>query len=122
MEGQFEAEAMVESKRDGQPPFMREKPQMLPILEDKPAKLSCLAVGDPKPVVQWFKCVIHLISKYIYYKHEQFYNFRNENLVAEGKRVTITEDSQGRSILSFNPALPNDAGIYKVVARNRVRY
>jgi hypothetical protein len=46
---------------------------------------------------------------------------RNDNLVPEGKRVTITEDSQGRSILSFDPALPNDAGIYKVVARNRVR-
>lgn len=65
MEGQFEAEAMVESKRDGQPPFMREKPQMLPILENTPAKLSCLAVGDPKPVVQWFKCVIHSSSIYL---------------------------------------------------------
>lgn len=65
MEGQFEAEAMVESKRDGQPPFMREKPQMLPILEDKPAKLSCLAVGDPKPVVQWFKYVHDFSSNYL---------------------------------------------------------
>jgi hypothetical protein len=55
LDGQVEAEAIVESKRDGQPPFLREKPQLLPIVEDQNAQLSCLAVGDPKPIVQWFK-------------------------------------------------------------------
>lgn len=42
-------------------------------------------------------------------------------MVVEGKRVKVSEDSDGRSVLSFEPAMSNDAGIYKVVARNRVR-
>ncbi|XP_077272684.1 protein Obscurin-like isoform X3 [Temnothorax americanus] len=50
-----EAEAMIESKKEGQPPFFREKPQICPIEEGKPAHLTCLAVGNPKPLIQWFK-------------------------------------------------------------------
>lgn len=50
-----EAEAMLEYRRDGHIPFFREKPQMLAIIDDQNAELSCLAVGEPKPNVQWFK-------------------------------------------------------------------
>ncbi|XP_031784412.1 obscurin isoform X6 [Nasonia vitripennis] len=94
-----EVEAMLESKQQGQPPFLREKPQQRAIQDGEPAQLSCLAVGEPKPVVQWFK---------------------SDMVVQESNRVRVTEDAQGRSILSLQPAREQDAGIYKVVARNKL--
>lgn len=94
-----EAQAFMESKKDGQLPFFREKPQLLPIREGEPAQLSCYAVGDPKPSVQWFK---------------------NDMVLAEGQRVKIVEDEDGRSTLRFEPAMHHDVGFYKVVARNKV--
>jgi len=59
-----EAEAILESRIDGQPPFFREKPQKLPVEPDKPVDLMCLAVGVPKPLVQWFKLVFIFIGTY----------------------------------------------------------
>lgn len=94
-----EAEAMIESKKAGQPPFFREKPQICPIEEGKPAHLTCLAVGNPRPLIQWFK---------------------NDMVIQESNRIKVTEDSDGRSILSFNPTKEHDIGIYKVVARNLI--
>ncbi|XP_050440742.1 obscurin isoform X7 [Adelges cooleyi] len=95
---QVEAEAILESRIDGQPPFFREKPQKLPIEPDKPADLMCLAVGVPKPLVQWFK---------------------NDIVLAESHRIKMLEDNDGRSILRLDPATELDLGIYKVVARNK---
>ncbi|XP_026738494.1 obscurin isoform X3 [Trichoplusia ni] len=94
-----EAQALMESKKDGQLPFFREKPQLLPIREGEQAQLSCYAVGDPKPAITWFK---------------------NDMVIAEGQRITIVEDEDGRSTLKFNPAKHHDIGFYKVVARNKV--
>ncbi|XP_047520181.1 obscurin isoform X3 [Pieris napi] len=94
-----EAQAFMESKKDGHLPFFREKPQILPVREGEPAQLSCYAVGDPKPVIQWFK---------------------NDMVIAEGQRIKIIEDDQGRSTLNFDPAMHHDIGFYKVVARNKV--
>lgn len=94
-----EAEAFMEAKKDGQLPFIREKPQLLPVREGEPAQLSCFAVGDPKPVIQWFK---------------------NDMVIAEGQRIKIIEDDEGRSTLKFEPAMHHDIGYYKVVARNKV--
>nr|XP_033338378.1 obscurin isoform X2 [Megalopta genalis] len=92
-----EAEAMLESKKEGHLPFFREKPQIRPIEEGKPAQLVCLAVGSPKPLIQWFK---------------------NDIMIQETSRIKVTEDQDGRSILSFNPTKEHDVGSYKVVARN----
>lgn len=97
MDSYAEAEAMLESKKEGHLPFFREKPQIKPIEEGKPAQLACLAVGSPKPVIQWYK---------------------NDMMVQETNRIKITEDQDGRSILSFNPTKEHDVGSYKVVARN----
>lgn len=94
-----EAQAFMESKKDGQIPFLRERPQTLPIREGEPAQLSCYAVGDPKPTIQWFK---------------------NDMVIAEGQRIKIIEDEEGRSSLKFDPAMHHDVGFYKVVARNSV--
>lgn len=94
-----EAQAFMESKKDGQLPFFREKPQLLPIREGEPAQLSCYAVGDPKPSIQWFK---------------------NDMVLAEGQRIKIVEDEDGRSTLKFEPSMHHDIGYYKAVARNKV--
>ncbi|XP_067207809.1 obscurin isoform X2 [Linepithema humile] len=94
-----EAEAIIESKKEGQPPFFREKPQICPIEEGKPAHLTCLAVGNPKPLIQWFK---------------------NDIVIQENNRIKVTEDTEGRSILNFNPTKEHDIGIYKVAARNPI--
>ena len=50
-----EAEALIECKREGQPPFFREKPQTIAIREGEPNQIICYAVGDPKPSVTWFR-------------------------------------------------------------------
>ncbi|XP_017836914.1 obscurin isoform X3 [Drosophila busckii] len=94
-----EADAMIESQREGYPPFFREKPQTIAITENKPAHIHCFAVGDPKPCVQWFK---------------------NDMVLSESKRIKITYDEDGRSILRFEPAVHYDVGVYKAVARNKV--
>ncbi|XP_043255290.1 obscurin-like isoform X3 [Colletes gigas] len=92
-----EAEAMLESKKEGHLPFFREKPQIRPIEEGKPAQLVCLAVGSPKPMIQWYK---------------------NDIMIQETNRIKVTEDKDGRSILSFDQTKEHDVGSYKVVARN----
>ncbi|XP_026462647.1 obscurin-like [Ctenocephalides felis] len=100
-----EAEAMIESQKVGKAPFFREKPRNIAIVAGRDAELSCLATGDPKPTLQWFK---------------------NESVLMENKRITVTEDEQVfktlalRSTLRFTPAAEFDAGSYKVVARNSV--
>ncbi|XP_053962910.1 obscurin isoform X2 [Anastrepha ludens] len=92
-----EAEALIESQREGCLPFFREKPQTLAIVEYQPAHIHCFAVGDPKPNIQWFK---------------------NDMVLIESNRIKIVTDEDGRSILRFDPAVHTDIGIYKAVARN----
>lgn len=94
-----EAEAMIEHKREGYPPFFREKLQTLAITDGKVAQLQCFAVGIPQPSVQWFK---------------------NDMVLIENRRTKITTDDDGRSIVRFEPASRYDVGIYKAVARNKV--
>lgn len=94
-----EADAMIEHKREGYPPFFREKPQTLAITDNEPAHIQCFAVGDPTPSVQWFK---------------------NDMVLIENKRIHITKDEDGRSIVKFEPATHFDVGIYKAVARNPI--
>ncbi|KAG5678438.1 hypothetical protein PVAND_008111 [Polypedilum vanderplanki] len=94
-----EAEAIIELRSDGHVPFFREKPQTVAITDGEPAEISCLAVGDPAPIVQWFK---------------------NDMVIQESKRIQFHSDSQGRSILKLSPAIEFDIGIYKAVARNKI--
>lgn len=94
-----EAEAFLESKQDGRLPFFREKPQITAMQEGKDLELVCLAVGEPQPIVQWFK---------------------NDAIVAESHRIKIETDDSGRSHYKLSPALNFDQGMYKVVARNKI--
>lgn len=94
-----EAEAIIESRADGHIPFFREKPQTIAITDGEPSEISCLAVGDPAPTVQWFK---------------------NDMVIQESRRIQFHSDSQGRSILRLDPAIEFDIGIYKAVARNKI--
>ncbi|XP_050295068.1 obscurin-like isoform X13 [Anthonomus grandis grandis] len=94
-----EAEAFLESKQDGRGPFFREKPQLTAMVEGKDLELTCLAVGEPTPIVQWFK---------------------NDSIVAESHRIKIFTDAEGRSHYRLTPALAFDQGLYKIVARNKI--
>lgn len=94
-----EAEALIEFRREGHIPFFREKPQTVAITDGQPAEMSCLVVGDPQPIVQWFK---------------------NDMVIQESKRIKFLTDSQGRSIIKLDPAIEFDIGIYKAVARNKI--
>ncbi|KAE8753087.1 hypothetical protein FOCC_FOCC000010 [Frankliniella occidentalis] len=101
LDGHAEAEAIMQTKHeehDGQLPFFREKPQTVPIVANEVVEIACLAVGDPKPLVQWYKC---------------------DMVVQETVRISFKEDGEGRSILRLGPAHNMDIGIYKVVARNK---
>uniref|UniRef100_A0A336KYA7 CSON000839 protein n=1 Tax=Culicoides sonorensis TaxID=179676 RepID=A0A336KYA7_CULSO len=99
LQSYYEADALIESGRQGHPTFFREKPQTLAIKIGEPAHLSCFAVGDPKPSIMWFK---------------------NDTLIQESKRICFLTDKDGRTILQFNSASMDDVGIYKVVARNLI--
>ncbi|RZB39359.1 muscle M-line assembly protein unc-89-like [Asbolus verrucosus] len=99
LEPYVEAEAVLQSRHEGRLPFFREKPQITAIVEGHDAKLSCFAVGEPQPLIQWFK---------------------NDSIVAESHRIKIITDEQGRSYLKLSPALAFDQGMYKVVARNKI--
>ncbi|XP_043203260.1 obscurin-like isoform X2 [Amphibalanus amphitrite] len=95
-----EADAVREQKRQGQFPYFREKPFDMAIQEGQAAELSCLAVGNPKPIVQWF---------------------RNDVVIGETRRIKILEEAAtGRSILRLQPAMDFDQGVYKVICRNNV--
>ncbi|XP_022920655.2 obscurin isoform X3 [Onthophagus taurus] len=94
-----EAEAFLESRHEGRLPFFREKPDMAAMQEGKDLEMSCYAVGDPTPIVQWFK---------------------NDAIIADSHRIKIETDSDGRSHIKFCPALSFDLGTYKVVARNKI--
>ncbi|XP_058062873.1 obscurin [Anopheles bellator] len=94
-----EAEALIECKREGQPPFFREKPQTISIREGEPNQIICYAVGDPKPSVTWF---------------------RNDMVITDTNRIKVLSDVDGRSVIQFHPATHNDVGIYKAVASNRI--
>lgn len=41
-------------------------------------------------------------------------------VLAEGQRIKIIEDDDGRSTLKFDPSMHHDIGYYKVIARNKV--
>ncbi|XP_058829179.1 obscurin isoform X2 [Topomyia yanbarensis] len=94
-----EAEALIEVKREGHPPFFREKPPTIAIREGEPNQIICYAVGDPKPSVTWF---------------------HNDMVVTDSTRIKVLDDVDGRSVLQFHPASHSDCGIYKVVASNRI--
>lgn len=55
LDSYVEAEAVIESKQDGRLPFFREKPKFTAMVEGKDLELTCFAVGEPQPVIQWFK-------------------------------------------------------------------
>ncbi|VEN40604.1 unnamed protein product [Callosobruchus maculatus] len=99
LDAYVEAEALLEAKQEGRLPSFREKPKFTAMVEGQDMKLSCLAVGEPQPIIQWFK---------------------NDAIIAESHRIKIITDADGRSIMKFSPALSFDQGMYKVVARNKV--
>ncbi|CAH1180870.1 unnamed protein product [Phyllotreta striolata] len=99
LDAYVEAEAFLEAKQDGRLPFFREKPNLTAMQEGKDLELVCLAVGEPQPIVQWFK---------------------NDSIVAESHRIKIFTDADGRSHFKLTPALNFDQGAYKVVARNKI--
>ena len=92
-DGHSEAEAILEAKRDGLAPFLREKPKNVAMIENQPAQFSVLAYGDPQPMIQWYK---------------------NDVPIMPGQRISITENDNGSSILRFEPAALYDCGVYKV--------
>lgn len=82
---------------DGTTPFFREKPSDLALAEGEPLEITCMVAGDPKPSIQWLK---------------------NDLVFMDDSRLSLSSDDVGRSRLILDPAMPSDAGLYKIVARN----
>eukprot|EP00095_Tigriopus_kingsejongensis_P002259 maker-scaffold633_size121756-snap-gene-0.25 protein:Tk02259 transcript:maker-scaffold633_size121756-snap-gene-0.25-mRNA-1 annotation:"muscle m-line assembly protein unc-89-like isoform x2" len=82
---------------DGTVPFFREKPSDLALFEGEPLEITCMVAADPKPTIQWLK---------------------NDLIFMDDSRLTLSADDVGRSRLVLDPAMPSDAGLYKIVARN----
>ncbi|GAB6018704.1 hypothetical protein CHUAL_000380 [Chamberlinius hualienensis] len=83
-------------REEEQAPYFREKIKDTALTEGQAVEFSCLAIGEPKPVVTWY---------------------RNDVLMTESHRVKMLEEG-GRFYLRFNTVKAFDAGFYKVVARN----
>lgn len=90
-------ETIVREVIDGTLPFFREKPKDVALAEGEPLQLSCLVAADPKSAIHWLK---------------------NDLIFMEDSRLTIVNTDEGRSTFTLDPAMPSDAGLYKVVARN----
>uniref|UniRef100_T1IIA6 Muscle M-line assembly protein unc-89 n=1 Tax=Strigamia maritima TaxID=126957 RepID=T1IIA6_STRMM len=82
---------------DGEAPFFREKINDVAFVEGEHVELTCFAVGDPKPTVQWY---------------------RNDVMLSETHRLKFIESEDGRSTLRFTPIKSFDAGVFKAIARN----
>jgi len=82
---------------DGVTPFFREKPVDKALIEGEPLNLSCLVSSDPKAAVQWLK---------------------NDLIFMDDSRLRVVNTEDGWSHLTLDPAMPSDAGLYKVVVRN----
>merc|ERR1712112_783603 len=84
---------------DGVTPFFREKPSDMALTEGEPLKISCLIASEPRAAIQWLK---------------------NDLIFMDDSRLKITNTEDGFSHLTLDPAMPSDAGLYKVVARNPI--
>ena len=82
---------------DGVLPFFREKAADVALTEGEPLNLSCLISSDPKAAIQWLK---------------------NDLIFMDDSRLRIVNTEDGWSHLTLDPAMPSDAGLYKVIARN----
>ena len=84
---------------DGVTPFFREKPKDQALVEGEPLRISCLVASEPRAAIQWLK---------------------NDLIFMDDSRLKITNTEDGWSHLTLDPAMPSDAGLYKVVARNPI--
>merc|ERR1719326_1243036 len=84
---------------DGVTPFFREKPMDLALVEGEPLRISCLVASEPRAAIQWLK---------------------NDLIFMDDSRLKIVNTEDGWSHLTLDPAMPSDAGLYKVVARNPI--
>jgi len=84
---------------DGVTPFFREKPKDQALVEGEPLHISCLVASEPRAAIQWLK---------------------NDLIFMDDSRLKIVNTEDGWSHLTLDPAMPSDAGLYKVVARNPI--
>ena len=84
---------------DGVTPFFREKPKDQALVEGEPLRISCLVASEPRAAIQWLK---------------------NDLIFMDDSRLKIVNTEDGWSHLTLDPAMPSDAGLYKVVARNPI--
>merc|ERR1719195_2541879 len=82
---------------DGTLPFFREKPRDVALSEGEPLELKCLVASEPKSAIHWLK---------------------NDLIFMDDSRLRVNTTEDGASTLTLDPAMPSDAGLYKVVARN----
>merc|ERR1739844_285098 len=82
---------------DGVTPFFREKPKDQALVEGEPLHISCLVASEPRAAIQWLK---------------------NDLIFMDDSRLKIVNTEDGWSHLTLDPAMPSDAGLYKVIARN----
>merc|ERR1712226_887468 len=104
VKAEFTSEVAVEMQMatvteviDGTVPFFREKAQDVALCEGEPLTLRCLVAAEPKASIHWLK---------------------NDLIFMDDSRLKITTTEAGESTLVLDPAMPSDAGLYKVVARN----
>merc|ERR1719150_3411531 len=98
IEGMGEVEVTtVKEVIDGVVPFIREKPKDIALTEGEPLHLSCLVASEPRAAMQWLK---------------------NDLIFMDDSRLKVVNTEDGWSHLTLDPAMPSDAGLYRVVARN----
>merc|ERR1712107_696518 len=69
----------------------------LALTEGEPLRISCLVASEPRAAMQWLK---------------------NDLIFMDDSRLKVVNTEDGWSHLTLDPAMPSDAGLYRVVARN----
>ena len=72
----------------------REKAKDVALCEGEPLTLRCLVAAEPKASIHWLK---------------------NDLIFMDDSRLKITTTDSGESTLVLDPAMPSDAGLYKVM-------
>lgn len=81
------------------PRFVEELVEPVEVMDGEPLLLTCKVVGKPTPRVAWY---------------------HNEEKVVETKETHISQDASGKCVLEITEVFPENQGVYKCVATNKI--
>lgn len=96
---QIVPETQLEEVFDMISPRFTERLQPAQLMDGDELVLPCVVIGHPTPKIQWF---------------------RNEEPLENSNGVSISQEANGRCVLTISEVFPEDAGEYTCLATNKI--